>query len=82
LSPRIGFRPGKGVGASADRARREDTCDNPECAVYVEELVREEPNRYELVDYVREQLAARGWKRQGFRGSVQTSFQMRGFRLR
>jgi hypothetical protein len=37
------------------------TCDNPECSLYVEELIREEPDRYELVEYVRAQVALRGW---------------------
>jgi hypothetical protein len=37
------------------------TCDNPECEIYVEELIREEPGRYELVEYVRSQITLKGW---------------------
>ena len=37
------------------------TCDNAECAAYVEELIREQPGRYELVEYVRAQVALLGW---------------------
>jgi hypothetical protein len=33
------------------------TCDNPECVAYVEELIRQEPGSYELVEFVRSQLA-------------------------
>jgi hypothetical protein len=40
-------------------------CDNPDCAVYVEELIREEPGRYELVEYVRAQAVLEGWKGRG-----------------
>ena len=36
------------------------TCDNPECEIYVEELIREEPGRYELVEYVRSQISLKG----------------------
>jgi hypothetical protein len=43
------------------------TCDNPDCVVYVEELIREEPGRYQLVEYVRSQLAAKGWTQKGDR---------------
>ena len=41
------------------------TCDNPECAVYVEELIREEPGRCELVEYVRAQAVLQGWSTRG-----------------
>ena len=43
------------------------TCDNPECVVYVEELIREEPERFELVKYVREEVALQGWSHNGDR---------------
>jgi hypothetical protein len=41
------------------------TSDNPECAVYVEELIREEPGRHELVEYVRAQAVPQGWSTRG-----------------
>jgi hypothetical protein len=41
------------------------TCDNPDCAVYVEEIMREEPGRYELVEYVRAQAVLQGWSTRG-----------------
>ena len=41
------------------------TCDNPECEIYVEELIREEPGRYELVEYVRSQISLKGWSTRG-----------------
>jgi hypothetical protein len=41
------------------------TCDNPECVEYVDELISEEPNQYELVEYVRELAAVKGWSRDG-----------------
>ena len=41
------------------------TCDNPECAVYVEELIREEPGRYKLVEYVRAQAMLQGLEHEG-----------------
>jgi len=41
------------------------TCDNPECEIYVEELIREEPGRYELVEYVRAQIVEKGWSTRG-----------------
>jgi hypothetical protein len=37
------------------------TFDNPECAVYVEELIREEPGRYAVVEYIRAQAVLQGW---------------------
>jgi hypothetical protein len=37
------------------------TCDNAECAAYVDELIREQPGRYELHEYVRAQGALQGW---------------------
>lgn len=36
------------------------TCDDPECVEYVDELVREEPGKLELPEYVRSQLSAQG----------------------
>jgi hypothetical protein len=33
--------------------------------VYVEELIREEPGRYELVEYVRAQAMLQGWNTRG-----------------
>ena len=47
------------------------TCDNPECEIYVEELIREEPGRYELVEYVRSQISLKGWSTRGNSISVQ-----------
>jgi hypothetical protein len=41
------------------------TCDNPECEIYADELIREEPGRYELVEYVRVQVALKGWSTRG-----------------
>lgn len=37
------------------------TCDNAECVAYVDELIREQPGRYELYEYVRAQASLRGW---------------------
>jgi hypothetical protein len=37
------------------------TCDNPECVEYVDELVREQPGKFELQVYVRSQLSMQGW---------------------
>jgi hypothetical protein len=42
------------------------TCDNPDCIVYVEELVREQPGRYELGVYTRS-LLPEGWTHHGVR---------------
>ena len=36
-------------------------CDNPECVEYVDELVREEPGKFELQEYVHSQLSLQGW---------------------
>ncbi|MFZ0249696.1 MAG: hypothetical protein WAL61_07105 [Acidimicrobiales bacterium] len=36
-------------------------CDNPDCVVYVDELVREEPGEFELVEHV----VQLGWTRVG-----------------
>ena len=41
------------------------TCDNPECAVYVEELIREEPGRHGHVEYVQAQAMLQGWSTRG-----------------
>jgi hypothetical protein len=40
------------------------TCDNPECVAYAEELIRERPGRYELIEYVRAQVSVQGWASQ------------------
>ena len=41
-------------------------CDNPECVVYVDELVREQPGEVELVEHVRSVAAVEvGWTRIG-----------------
>jgi hypothetical protein len=40
------------------------TCDNAECASYVEELIREEPGRFELQEYLRAQVSSLGWTQQ------------------
>ena len=41
-------------------------CDNPDCVVYVDELVREEPGEVELVEHVRSVAAVEaGWTRSG-----------------
>jgi hypothetical protein len=42
-------------------------CDNPDCVIYVDELVREEPaGDFELVEHVRTVAAAEvGWTRIG-----------------
>lgn len=37
------------------------TCDNAECAAYVDELIREQPGRYELHEHVRAQVSLSGW---------------------
>jgi hypothetical protein len=37
------------------------TCDNAECLVYADELIREQPGRYELLEYVRAQVSVQGW---------------------
>jgi hypothetical protein len=37
------------------------TYDNAECAAYVDELIREQPGRYELHEYVRAQVSLQGW---------------------
>jgi hypothetical protein len=37
------------------------TCDNPECVEYVDELIREQPGKFELQEYVRAQLSLQGW---------------------
>jgi hypothetical protein len=37
------------------------TCDSPECVAYVDELIHEEPGKYELVEYVRAQVSLQGW---------------------
>jgi hypothetical protein len=37
------------------------TCDNAECGAYVDELIREQPGRYELHEYVRAQASLQGW---------------------
>jgi hypothetical protein len=43
------------------------TCDSPECVAYVDELIHEEPGKYELVEYVRAQVSLQGWTtRRGF----------------
>lgn len=42
------------------------TCDNPDCVVYVEELIREQPGRYEVGVYTRA-LLPQGWSRRGDR---------------
>jgi len=39
-------------------------CDNPDCVIYVDELVREEPGEFELVEHVRTITAVGiGWTR-------------------
>jgi hypothetical protein len=41
-------------------------CDNPDCVIYVDELVREEPGEVELVEHVRAVAAVEvGWTRTG-----------------
>jgi hypothetical protein len=41
-------------------------CDNPDCVVYVDELVREEPGQVELVEHVRSITTVEvGWTRVG-----------------
>jgi hypothetical protein len=41
-------------------------CDNPDCVIYVDELVREEPGEVELVEHVRAVAAVEvGWTRIG-----------------
>jgi hypothetical protein len=41
-------------------------CDNPDCVVYVDELVREEPGEFELVEHVRSITTVEvGWTRVG-----------------
>jgi hypothetical protein len=41
------------------------SCDNPECVAYADELIREQPGRYELEEYVRAQVSLRGWSSRG-----------------
>lgn len=41
------------------------SCDNPDCTVYVDELVRMFPGRYELGEHMRPQLGAKGWTNVG-----------------
>jgi hypothetical protein len=39
-------------------------CDNPDCVIYVDELVHEEPGEFELVEHVRTISAVEiGWTR-------------------
>jgi hypothetical protein len=40
-------------------------CDNPECVVYVDELVREEPLEFALIEHVRSLTLEVGWTRVG-----------------
>jgi hypothetical protein len=41
-------------------------CDNPDCVVYVDELVREAPGEFELVEHVRTVATVEvGWTRSG-----------------
>jgi hypothetical protein len=37
------------------------TCDNAECVAYVDELIREQPGRFELHEYVRSKASLEGW---------------------
>jgi hypothetical protein len=37
------------------------TCDNAECTSYVDELIREQPGRFELQEFVRAQVSVQGW---------------------
>jgi hypothetical protein len=37
------------------------TCDNPDCLVYADELIREFPGQYEVREYVRSQIVVPGW---------------------
>jgi hypothetical protein len=41
------------------------TCDNAECVAYVDELIREQPDHFELREYVRAQASLRGWSSVG-----------------
>jgi hypothetical protein len=38
-------------------------CDNPECVLYVDELEREEPDEFELVEHVRSLSVEVAWTR-------------------
>jgi hypothetical protein len=40
-------------------------CDNPECVVYVDELTREDPVDFALVEHVRSLTLEVGWTRVG-----------------
>jgi hypothetical protein len=47
---------------------RRVVCDNPECVVYVDELVRERPGEFELVEHVTTLTAVEiGWTKAGDR---------------
>ena len=37
------------------------TCDNPDCLVYADALIREFPGQYEVREYVRSQVVKPGW---------------------
>jgi hypothetical protein len=40
-------------------------CDNPECVLYVDELERECPGEYSLIEHVTTLVAEYGWTRTG-----------------
>jgi hypothetical protein len=37
------------------------SCDNPDCLVYADELMRECPGRFEVREYVRSEVMRPGW---------------------
>jgi hypothetical protein len=41
------------------------SCDNPDCVVYADELIREFPGQFELRDYARSLVATSGWVTKG-----------------
>ena len=42
-------------------------CDNPECIAYADELIREQPDGYELEENIRALVSLQGWtSRDGF----------------
>jgi hypothetical protein len=41
------------------------SCDNPECVLYVDEIVRQDVGEFELVEHVRSLTAKIGWTRSG-----------------
>jgi hypothetical protein len=61
LARRIGARKEKRTKDVTTLRVQRILCDNPDCVVYVDELVREEPDQFALVEHVRSLTVEVGW---------------------